>query len=159
VHDDDLVHRVGELLILVVLATAVLHIRSVSIMSDTSQPSMFAFSISLLLDRVYVFCRHAEVYFLGVGDRKGMKGSVTRLAVARCLGFAGYLSATIVAGLAYYSGDGTAERRLVEADATNGSATASNVAIWLCFAGYVASQIGYTIELQFFIPTTGHKEG
>jgi hypothetical protein len=157
VHDDDLVHRVGELLILVILATAVLHIRSVSIMSDPSQPSMFAFCIAMLLDRVYAFCRYAEVFFLGVGD-EGLKGSVTRLALPRGLGFAGYLAATIVSGLAYYGQDGAVERRLAQADATNESVASSNIPIWLCFAGFVASQIGYTIELQFFIPTGTHKK-
>lgn len=165
-HDDDLVHRVGELAMLVILATAVLHIRSVTIMSDISgQVSMFAFALSLLLDRVYATIRYAEVYLFGVGHREGLKGSVLKMTTPRILATAGYLAAAIVAGAAYFGSNESGERRMAESSAAAADAAAvhgtvtSTVPIWLCFAGYVGSIIAYTIEIQFFFPKDGsHKE-
>jgi hypothetical protein len=162
VHDDDLIHRLGELAMLVILATAVLHIRSVTIMSDISgQVSMFAFALSLLLDRVYATIRYSEVYLFGVGHREGLKGSVLKLTMPRILATAGYLAATIVAGAAYFGGNGSGERRMAESSATAESVghSTSNVPIWLCFLGYVGSLVAYTIEIQCFYPRDGsHKE-
>jgi hypothetical protein len=150
---------------LVILATAVLHIRSVTIMSDISgQVSMFAFALSLLLDRVYATIRYAEVYHFGVGHREGLKGSVLKMTLPRILATAGYLAAAIVAGVAYFGSSESHERRMAESSATADSAATashgtSNVPIWLCFVGYVGSIIAYTIEIQFFFPKDGsHKE-
>jgi hypothetical protein len=151
---------------LVILATAVLHIRSVTIMSDISgQVSMFAFALSLLLDRVYATIRYSEVYVFGVGHREGLKGSVLKLTRPRIVATAGYLAAAIVAGVAYFGSSESNERRMAESSAAaDDSAVAashgtSNVPIWLCFLGYVASIIAYTIEIQFFFPRDGSHKG
>jgi hypothetical protein len=147
---------------LVILATAVLHIRSVTIMSDISgQVSMFAFALSLLLDRVYATIRYSEVYFFGVGHREGLKGSVRKLSIPRILATTGYLAATVVAGVAYFGGSQGGERRMAEssASAAAGGYGTSNIPIWLCFVAYVGSLLAYTIEIQFLYPKDGsHKE-
>ena len=58
VHEDDLYHSFYEILVLVILATAVLHIRSVEFLSHPSEHiSMFIFSIALVLERVQMLLR------------------------------------------------------------------------------------------------------
>jgi len=183
VHDDDVVHRILELALLVILATAVLHIRSVSILSDPSgQVSMFAFALALVLEKVVSALRYAEVYFFGVGHQEGIRGSVRLMILSRFSMVACYVAAAAIAGIAYFGSSSDEEaatsvvhRMVADAAATSvpsseydsGGTTIAKAAghsttyvpIWLCFVGYLTAVVAMTVQIQCFFPKDGrHKD-
>jgi hypothetical protein len=64
VFEDDLFHCLFQICVLFVLATAVLHIRSVDVLSHPDKNiSMFVFSLLLVINRILVSVRSMEIYF------------------------------------------------------------------------------------------------
>jgi hypothetical protein len=174
VFEDDLFHRVFQISILVVLATAVLHIRSVDVMSHpATHISMFVFSILLVLSKALVVARSIEIYWFGLGQTKILKIVAVRDMRRVVISGSMYLAAAIVAGMEYCGNQGqdsgSARRGLADAavvedeiyDAYESSTSlgVNHIPIALCLAGYWFEQILFAVFLIFFSPTGGlHKE-
>ena len=92
------------------LATAIVHIRSVDVMSNPSTyPDMFGYSLGLSLLSLLNILRCVEIYFFVDGDKDATKNVVKRdMTNYGCQG-AFYLAATIVSGLQYYDNKSNAE--------------------------------------------------
>jgi len=164
VTESDLYHRLINILLLVILAVAVLHIRSVDILNDPSnEPSIFVFTLMLVLERALWSIQTIELYFLGVGQ-KAVKESAKRdlFGANICLPF--YLAATVLAARDLNE-DQDHNRVLAAEDTTaygaesayDGSTT--DIPIILCLAGFVLGQVLFGVNVIFCFPAGGrHKE-
>lgn len=100
---DDLFHRVFEWARLAVLATAILHVRTVDIMSDGANYfDTFCFCLMILLGNLLTWFKYLEIYFFGVGQAVIKSEAVRWIKVT--LPFVGLvLVATILSGLKFYN--------------------------------------------------------
>ena len=183
--EDDLYHRFMQICVLVVLATAVVHIRPVAEMSRAQDVfSMFLFSLIMVLGHLTTIVTWLEVYFFGVGQRKNMR-SVSVLTIRFTLlnlAFSG--AALAVAAAAYYGSDGDNEKKLrfladeeaKDYDTKTGANytdygtdqdkygagdayDTTNVPIILILVGHVLFYVAMLVNVVFFFPTGGlHKE-
>ena len=101
---DDTYHRGYELCILVALATAILHIRPVNILSNPSDNlDMFIFALSVSIANVLCIGRAIEVYFNVIGEKAAKSASIREIVwFSPPIIF--YTTAAIVSGLKYYNG-------------------------------------------------------
>jgi hypothetical protein len=174
VYEDDLFHRLFQICILVVLATAVLHIRSVDVMSHPSTHiSMFVFCILLVLSKLLVLARSIEIYWFGLGQTQILKTVAVRdMRKVLISGFM-YLAAAIVAGIDYYGNQGqdsgsarrglaytaVAEDEIYVGYDSSTSPGVNHIPISLCLAGFLFEQILFAVFIVFFAPAGGrHKE-
>jgi hypothetical protein len=187
-YEDDLFHRLFEICILVVLATAVLHIRSVDVMSHPeTNISMFVFCLSLVLNRVFILARSGEIYFFGLGQTKILKTVAVRDMRRAAISSSLYLAAAIVAGVEYYGKQGQngndnnsnnnnnstydsgSERRgladaaVVEDEIYAGyqastSFGVNHIPISLCLAGILSERVALAISIVFFAPGGGRHK-
>jgi len=102
-YEDDLFHRAFQIVILSLLATAVLHTRTASVMSDTAHDvSMFAFALAVVLERLFSVLRFVEVYARGVGQVAQVKATALNRLRMIAVPTAVYAAAMVVAGIDYY---------------------------------------------------------
>ena len=99
---DDSFHRGYELCILIALATAILHIRPVTILSNPSDNlDMFIFCLSVGIANLLCIGRAIEVYFNVIGEKAAKSSSIREI-----LWFSPpilfYTIAAILSGLKYY---------------------------------------------------------
>jgi hypothetical protein len=174
VYEDDLYHRLFEICLLVVLATAVLHIRSVDVMSHpAAHISIFVFCILLVLSKALVVARSLEIYWFGLGQTQILKIVAVRDMRKVLISGSMYLAAAIVAGMDYFENQGpdsgSTRRGLAESavlkdeiyDAYESSSSlrVNHIPIALCLAGFVFEQALFAIFIIFFAPSGGlHKE-
>lgn len=158
VHEDDLYHRLSQLAQLVILATAVLYTRPVSVMSNISgNISMFLFALAVLLAQVQSILRYVEVYLKGIGQ-PAMKISCRFSLACHAVALAFYTAATTIAGVSFYGPSG-AGRRLAGEEPTAAGGSTSDIPIILMFAGMVAYILVISVNVLFFFPTGGnHKK-
>ena len=106
---DDTFHRGWELCILVALATAVLHIRPVNILSNPSDNvDMMVFCISVGIAHLLSIGRAVEVYYNVIGEKAAKSGAIRELiwfATPICF----YSASAILAGLKFYNGGSSDE--------------------------------------------------
>ena len=158
---DDAYHQVLHLAQLVILATAIVSIRSVNDMSNSFQdPSMFMFALSLVLERLHTILKHVEIYFKGIGQEQPMKASAKSSILYAGWTLCFYLAATIVAGLNYYyygpHQGGTSRRILAE---TSAPSQVDHVPIVLVLVGYLLYMCIVVIRIVFCAPPGGqHKK-
>ena len=99
---DDPLHRLFEVLHLCFLATAVVHIRSVDVMSNPSDyPDMFAYSLGLTMLTVMNLIRNIEIYFFVDGE-PAAKIVTKRDSLSQMVQLSFYLAAAIVTGTQYF---------------------------------------------------------
>ncbi|GAX11057.1 hypothetical protein FisN_24Lh006 [Fistulifera solaris] len=179
--EDDILHRILKAIELLVLATAVLHIRPKKYMSDLKNDfSMFGFALSMTISRILYLLQNMELYYFAVGQRQAIqqaaKGLFSRYLLIETTFFA---AATILAGYHYYldDDDGSLSKSANESYAYNSSyhrdlaaVEESNTTtdessyiidapIWLMLAGHVASVLCMQITILFCFPADGrHKE-
>ena len=165
VFEDDISHRIGISASLVVLALAVLHIRPVEFLSNPKEhESMFVFGLVLVVIDLMQIGFYAEVFFLGVGQKKVLRAISRDTMLWTLLPTSFYLAATIVAGLDYFGeANDSAKRYLAEADASyvdEGTSLYTNhIPIWLILAGYLAALAHRSIMVICCFPGGGrHKE-
>jgi len=92
---DDVWHRIFEVAVLVVLATAVLHIRPVPFMETPSKyVDMFSFSLACVLGNVLTIVRYIEIYLLVDGEEAARK-SARRDLFAKILPTGFYIAAMV----------------------------------------------------------------
>jgi hypothetical protein len=178
--EDDILHRILKAIELLVLATAVLHIRPKKYMSDLKNDfSMFGFALSMTISRILYLLQNVELYYFAVGQRQAIqqaaKGLFSRYLLIETTFFA---AASILAGYHYYvdEDDGSLSKSPNESYAYNSSyhrdLAANNeknattdesyikdAPIWLMLAGHVASVLCMQITILFCFPADGrHKE-
>lgn len=166
VHEDDLYHRLYSLAVLVVLATAVLHIRPVNYLSRPDAfISMFVLSLCLVIERVLAVTRSVEIYWFGLGQTSVLRQVAIRDIRSMVLSGSFYLAAAIVSGLEYYgnsnnSGSGSGARALAAAETTTyGTTEPTNIPIILVLVGFVGNYVLFSLFVIFCFPGGGrHKD-
>lgn len=163
VHEDDLFHRFFQLAGLAVLAIAVLHIRPVAILSDSSEISMLTFALCLVLERLLIMTRLVEIYFYGVGQRQVLQTLAKRELQENLVPLLFFLVSFILAVAQYVNGTSpnVPIKRNLAATAENSyvNESSSNIPIWLCLLGYVTLQVMRCIKVMLLFPGQGrHKE-
>jgi hypothetical protein len=178
--EDDILHRILKTIELLVLSTAVLHIRPKKYMSDLKNDfSMFGFALSMTISRILYLLQSVELYFFAVGQRHAIqqaaKGLFSRYLLIETAFFA---AATLLAGYHYYADEDDASflestnvsysynssyhRDLAAAKESNATTDISYIKdapIWLMLAGHVASVLCMQITILFCFPADGrHKE-
>mmetsp|Transcript_8766 Transcript_8766/g.25212 ORF Transcript_8766/g.25212 Transcript_8766/m.25212 type:complete len:582 (+) Transcript_8766:182-1927(+) len=185
---DDLWHRLYDLATIITLATAVLHIRSVDILSTPEENmDMFIFALSVAIGMLLSIGRFVEI-IINVEGQEVAKVASKRDVVYLIVSFGFYLSAAIVAAVkhfgdddddsagtdAYYGStdtykndttqhdDGHLRFLAAAADDSYGSTTKpdeTDLPIWLCIGGAVTVNIGLIVLVCFLLPSNGrHKE-
>ncbi|CAB9505398.1 expressed unknown protein [Seminavis robusta] len=109
---DDLFHRLVELFGLVILATAVLHIRPVEFMSNSAEHvDMFVFSLMVLIANVLELARNIELSAFGIGvtvnGRNVVRQDAKRWFIMTVPYTALILAAAVIAGIEYYGNKST----------------------------------------------------
>ena len=182
--EDDILHRILKAIELLVLATAVLHIRPKKYMSDLEHDfSMFGFALTMTISRILYLLQNVELYYFAVGQRPAIqqaaKGLFSRYLLIETVFFA---AATALAGYYYYFAngeDGSIEKSAnhsaygsdssshhrdlaaVEEDDTSTADGSSykDAPIWIMLAGHIASVLCMQITILCCFPTGGrHKE-
>lgn len=153
VTDDDVFHRLMNIVMLVVLGVAVSHIRPVKTLSDASgESSIFVFTLMLVIDRLFALTLYMEVYFRGVGQKQ-LKAASVRDACLHSASLPFYVAAMVVAAIEHVG------ETKSDYDAEYSSDGTTNVPILLCLFGYVGGVVIYGINIIFCFPTGGrHKE-
>lgn len=150
--DDDIYHRLLDVLFLTALASSIVHIRTVDILSHPSDYiDMFCLSLSLLLGNFITLLRHVEVGLTGIGNQALLKQVGIRGVRDVMMPFSLQLAATIIAGLDYYRHADGSHRLL--AGETSGST--NHLPIILTLVGPVMYQIQWLIRGICFFPSDG----
>eukprot|EP00339_Tiarina_fusa_P022076 CAMPEP_0117012746 /NCGR_PEP_ID=MMETSP0472-20121206/10660_1 /TAXON_ID=693140 ORGANISM="Tiarina fusus, Strain LIS" /NCGR_SAMPLE_ID=MMETSP0472 /ASSEMBLY_ACC=CAM_ASM_000603 /LENGTH=624 /DNA_ID=CAMNT_0004715891 /DNA_START=29 /DNA_END=1903 /DNA_ORIENTATION=+ len=152
---DDMYHRVTFVAFLCALASAVVHIRPVDILSQPSKYiDAFALYLSLSVLTLIGIIREAELYFFGKGEKEAIQTAALRGINFSLINFSLNLAATIVAGTEYFGTDGD-HRLLAEAGPTD----VNHLPVWLSFAGFLGFWVLFKAKLIFFFPNDGsHKK-
>ena len=177
---DDPVHRLAEVVHLCFLATAVVHIRTVDVMSHpTEYPDMFAYALGLLLMSTMNICKNLELYIWVDGEAAAKQVAKRDVLHHACQGSL-YLAATINAGLEYYGHSDGEKRYENEIDDGHRSlmqrllanetyaatdsygyykeSTMTDIPVWLCLGGYLFMAVHYLVMVLFCFPGGGrHK--
>ena len=168
---NDVWHRVYEFSTLVVLATAVLHIRPVAILSNPmDNPDMFIYCISIAIGLLFTIGRQVEV-LIAVDGQHCAKVSARRDILWSLPGFFFVLAGTIVAGVKTYGqtdGSSNGEHQNVTAydDDHHASATINltypdkiiDTPIWLFVGGGLAFIAGLSSMIACLPGGGRHKE-
>eukprot|EP00980_Cylindrotheca_fusiformis_P023730 scaffold10871_cov177-Cylindrotheca_fusiformis.AAC.10 len=150
--DDDIYHRLFEVLFLTSLASAIAHTRTVNILSHPSDyVDMFVLSLSLLLGNFIALLRMVELGVTGIGEQDLLKKVSIRGVYDGMIVFTLQLAATIIAGCDYYQhADGS--HRLLAGEA---GGPINHVPIILTLAGPLIYQIQWVIRGICFFPSDG----
>lgn len=162
----DVLHRLLDGFIMIVLGVAISHIRLVSAMSNASgtDSSMLVFAMMLAIDRLFAMSLFAEVYFRGVGQRVQLKRAAFRDASFSSIALIFYVAAVIVAALDFFGNPNETGYRWLAVEEGAGVADPptdrrNDVPIYLCLIGNITYSICYFANIVFFFPADGrHKE-
>jgi hypothetical protein len=152
---DDFYHRITFIAFLCALASAVVHIRAVDMLSQPSKYiDAFALYLSLTVLALIELVRIGELYFFGKGQKEAIQASSILKIKFLVINFSLNLAATIIAGTEYFGGESD-HRVLAEA----GPAHVNHLPIWLCFAAFLGYWVPFKAKLFFFFPNDGsHKK-
>mmetsp|Transcript_47898 Transcript_47898/g.73038 ORF Transcript_47898/g.73038 Transcript_47898/m.73038 type:complete len:540 (-) Transcript_47898:96-1715(-) len=161
---DDVCHRFYEFAILVLLATAVLHIRPVDILSNPADNvDMFTFCLSVALASFFSCGRLIEVA-LNVDGQPAAKATARRDLKWNSVPLLFYFAASVASGMAHYSSndeddnDGGHRSMAETASSGGGSDNPNDIPVWLCLGGSICS-IAMLGLLVLLLPGGGkHKE-
>lgn len=188
VYGDDIYHRIFEVVVLAVLATAISYISPVENMSNpSSYIDMFGFSISITICVALNMVRSIECYFWGRGQRKVIEASCRRDLLWKFLLLVFYIVAAILSGMDYFGNkdeayeydaataddstyknetDDESHRFMATAEESTKADTdpcsnsdTTNVPILIVLIGYLVNQIYFAVTVVFFFPQNGdHKK-
>lgn len=163
--EDNLYHRSLECVHLLLLGTAIQHIRPVELMQDTeSNSTTLIFSLCLVLMNILGIKRNQDVHtnVMGGEEAKHHASSDIRRRICALIPF---LISTLLAGrdyfhLVYLGGDGIGggisrvegdggEQEMEEASNKN------NIPILFCLFGYICEQIYVLLDVFVVIPNSG----
>lgn len=136
----DVYHRCFHVSFYLIVATAVLHIRPVEVLSKPSlHVDMFLFSLSCVLANLFHMARYIEVILFGIGDEPACKNDSKRQVYFKLVPTVFYLVATVIAGLEYYRNDGSDE-------------STNDIPIILLCCAVLAEILWWAVYLVFFHP-------
>lgn len=95
-------HYTFEIINLCFLASAVLHIRPVDVMTNSKYPDMFLYCLAVTLLQLMKITKYAELYLRGDGDREAIKNGAKTVLKQLFVQLLFYLGAAIVSGLRYF---------------------------------------------------------
>jgi hypothetical protein len=158
---DDMWHRFYELAGLVVLATAVLHIRPVSILSDSGNNiDMFAYCLSIAIGNCLAIGRMVEILISVEGEPAAKV--VARRDIVLILGSTFFfVAAAVVAGVKYYATDTDGHDRFLAAasEAPYEPVDYYDTPIWLVIVGCLMNWVTLVSVLLVCIPSgENHRE-
>jgi hypothetical protein len=181
--EDDIFHRLFELVFFVVLATAVLHIQPVDIMSNGAEHvAIFAFCLVVLIANILNLARSGELYCFASGavvnGRKVVQEESKRLLQINLPYVLLILAATVIAGMEFFGSDSSSSSIEVYPVKTEGNYShrvlastskssyaaseehkSSDLPICLILAGYTVRVIILSVNVIFLAPSGGkHKE-
>lgn len=157
---DDVFHRAYEALILLALATSVLHIRTVPILSDPNNPEMFIFCLGVFLSYVLLVSRYVEVF---VCQRCGTKGLFPEAAgISVILGMICYMVPTVCYGIATayagaqffgspYEVNYDDAKRMLAGEESKGQLELDDVAAWICVGGGMFTTLGLMLMVGYLL--------
>ncbi|GKY94188.1 hypothetical protein MPSEU_000384800 [Mayamaea pseudoterrestris] len=150
---DDVFHRLAQVSLFLMVATAVLNIRPIDEL--IGQRRLFVFCLALVLERVLNLARYLEIYVFGVGQVKQMRHVAISASRNTCIGLVFYLAAAIVAWNMVDLTASSSHRLLVEEAIT----IRDDLSIILVLCGFLAQHIVQNIHILFFFPSGDrHKE-
>jgi len=132
----NLYHYLYSILVLLVLASAVVHIRPLDILENTNEDStMFSLCLSLLLSQLLSMGREMELLLVGgAGDKELISSTASFGARSKIFPVLLISAATIYTGVQYFGNDG---HRDLASTTTEGSA--DDTAIYLLLAAGLSS--------------------
>ncbi len=163
--EDNLYHRSLECIHLLLLGTAIQHIRPVELMQNTvSNSTTLIFSLCLLLMNLLGIKRNEDVHYNVMGGEEA-KHHATSDIRRRVCALIPFLLSTLVAGRDYFhfvylGGGGTGGGRdgyehEMEADSNNYDTNKNNIPILFCLFGYICEQIYVLLDVFVVIPNSG----
>ena len=162
---DDLYHRLAEIAGLLALASAVVHIRPVDILSHPSEHvDMFGFCVSMVIAELLSIFRRFELYFTGIGERSTLKRLAVMEVLMLLVGLLFYLVGAVVSGLEYFGkdNDGATDRQRVLASTEEYPAyetSTTNIPILLCLLSPTIRFAINSVRVIFLFPNDGsHKK-
>ena len=133
--EDSTFHRVFEVVHLLFVATAVLHIRTYDKLSNPyDDDDMFAFCVGVTLGNLMTMLRYVEL-LCWPSTIPSAKSQAKLTFLTRIPPFCCFLAASIIAGIKFYSGNGHIDSRFLAASADS-SGNISHIPIILCLVGY-----------------------
>jgi len=154
-HGDDLYHRLQNLGLLGLLATAVVHIRPVKYLSNVAgEVSMFTFCLAILWERTFVLATWLEVYFLGVGQKENIRHVSKNHIVGVLIPTAFYFCAMVLAAHDYFQDDDKHRLLAAEESYDKDEKQVNHIPIILVLTGSLAYLL-YTAVVVIFVRPSG----
>ncbi len=133
--EDSIFHRLFEVVHLVFVATAVLHIRPYDKLSNPyDDDDMFAFCLGVTLGNLMTILRYIEL-LLWPSSTSTAKSQAKFTLITRIPPFCSFLAASVVSGLKFYSPKGQGGGRFLAASTASGDQV-YHIPIILCLVGY-----------------------
>ena len=169
--NDDLYHRVVETMLIVVVATAVVHIGPVDVLSNTRDNiDMFVFSLAQVIYLGLQVMVALDLYFFGKGQPIAVKSVALWEIRQRVAPLLLYIAAMTVAALDYFGKNNEDDKvydddqhRSLAGGTTAATTTAStfqnDIPIWLCAGASLSSFLYLVVSVQCLFPNDGsHKK-
>jgi hypothetical protein len=141
--EDNIFHRSMEILYLLVLGTAIQHIRPVELMKHTfANSTTFVFSLSLVVMNVIHIKRSEDIQRNVVGGEEAKHHAVHDINRKVC-SLVPFLLAVCISGYDYFIG-GKGE---------DNAEIANDIPILLCLGGFTCEQVYMVMDVYVFIPS------
>ena len=102
----DYAHRIFEVIRVFLVGLAVLHIKPVEFLSDSSSAETFTFVLCIFLESLTHILLEVELILVGIGDRTALVNHSKRKLKASLIPLSCfYLAATIISGVSYFRSD------------------------------------------------------
>ena len=151
--EDNLFHRAMEVLSLLILGTAIQHIRPVELMQNTSANSTtFVFSLCLVLLTVLNIHRHQDVHQNVVGGEEAKHQVATDISRLLCC-LIPYMASMGLAGYDYFLVGG----RMRYDTLTHPEIATNHIPILLCLVGYICQQVFGIWDVFVVLPRSGRN--
>jgi hypothetical protein len=163
VTESDFYHRCLNIMRLLILGVAFVHIQPVEQLSnDFEYPAMFTFSLMLVLECILCILLALELRLTGVGQ-PALKAASMRDVRGQCVSLVFYMAAMILSAVHYFSHDDniivSQRGRGVAESSPKTDVEINHVPIVLVLSGYLISLAALTIKVVFCFPSGGrHKE-
>jgi hypothetical protein len=166
VTESDIYHRCMNMLRLLILGVAVVHIQPAEQLSnDWEYPAMFTFSLMMVLESILSILQYLELRLTGVGQ-PAMKVAAMRDVRGQSVSLVFYMAAMVVSAVHFFTLeenneniDATHMGRVLAESSPKTDPETNHVPITLLLSGYLISLVAWTIKVIFCFPSGGrHKE-
>jgi hypothetical protein len=143
----DHAHQIFDILRFFVVGFAVLHVKSMTLLTDPKSIETFLISFCLFVESILSWVQNLELYFFADGDRTAIQNNAKRKIIQNSVFDAFYLAATLLSGVMYLS-DGYDDHHYDNDDNHAPIWELSDLPLTLCCASYllrICSQIGISV--------------